>query len=148
MSGGKHSEGKPKEAKERKARADQRRGGGLVVMGEGNRIRNRNRNTNAYNLPSSKRFPTSSPATRERFLFGMSPLVSLHVFHTPNMESQCKLICRSGGRRGARLRVGASPTFTPARTRLVVTHLKRLLQYLHGSVFGFWFRFSPFSSPA
>lgn len=74
----------------------------------------------------------------------MSPLVPLHVFHTPNMESQCKLICRSGGRRGANFASG--PLRPPAQSISVVTHLKRLLQYLQGSVLGFWFRFSPFSS--
>jgi hypothetical protein len=50
-------------------------------------------------LPSSKRFPTPSPAATKRFLFGMCSLMPLDMFHTPNMESQCKLICRSGGRR-------------------------------------------------
>lgn len=53
----------------------------------------------------------------------------LYVFHTPNMEAQCKLICNSGGRR-----------------KVLFAHLKRLLQYLHGRVLGFCCRVSPFSS--
>lgn len=59
----------------------------------------------------------------------MCSLVPLYMFHTPNMEGQCKLICNSGGRR-----------------KVSVTHLNRLLQYLHGKFLAFLPPFSPFSS--
>ncbi len=76
--------------------------------------------------PSSKSFPTASPATGKWLLFGMCSLMPLDMLHTPKMKYQCKLICDRGEAERA--------------------HLNRLLQYLHCSVFGFCCRPSPFSS--
>lgn len=45
------------------------------------------------NSPTSKCFTTSSPATSKWLFLGMGSFMSLHMFNTPKMETQCKLIC-------------------------------------------------------
>ncbi len=94
--------------------------------------------TETSGSPSPKRLSTTRPATGEGLFLGVCSLMSLDMLHPPNMRGQCKPIYRKG--RGLEGR-GESLGY-----RMLDTDLKRLLQYLQGSVFGFWSRTSPFSS--
>ena len=42
----------------------------------------------SIHVPSSERFPTSIPAAREGFLFGVRTLMSLDMFHAPEYEAE------------------------------------------------------------
>jgi hypothetical protein len=83
--------------------------------------------------PPSKRLPATSPATSKWLFLGVCSLMSLNMFHTPNMRGQCKPIYKIEEMDG-----GCA----------LRTDLNRLLQYLHGSALGFCCRVSPFSSCA